>query len=255
MPSVPSCRRRMPHPVHVQARGAPRPPRAAGGIGRCRRQDDDPRRSACVWIAVLASFVAFLDGTVVNVALPAISRELGGGLDDAAVGGRRVPDHAQRAHPASRDRSSDAYGRMLVMRIGLDRLRHRIDRDRRGARSPQFLDRRPRGCRARPARSLVPELARADHLDVRGAAQARAIGIWTAMTTARDDRRPARRRALRRLPRRGASCSSSTSFPIAITLWLLARLEHARHPPPRRIDRLARSGACAPSASAPPCSR
>lgn len=31
-------------------------------------------------IAILASFVAFLDGTVVNVALPAISRELGGGL-------------------------------------------------------------------------------------------------------------------------------------------------------------------------------
>lgn len=31
-------------------------------------------------IAVLGSFVAFLDGTVVNVALPAIARELGGGL-------------------------------------------------------------------------------------------------------------------------------------------------------------------------------
>ena len=31
-------------------------------------------------IAVLASFVSVLDGTVVNVALPAIMRELGGGL-------------------------------------------------------------------------------------------------------------------------------------------------------------------------------
>jgi MFS family permease len=31
-------------------------------------------------IAVLASFVAFLDGTVVNVALPAIEEDLGGGL-------------------------------------------------------------------------------------------------------------------------------------------------------------------------------
>ena len=31
-------------------------------------------------VAVLASFVSFLDGTVVNVALPAISRDLGGGL-------------------------------------------------------------------------------------------------------------------------------------------------------------------------------
>ena len=31
-------------------------------------------------VAILASFVAFLDGSVVNVALPAIDRELGGGL-------------------------------------------------------------------------------------------------------------------------------------------------------------------------------
>ncbi|AXH36260.1 MFS transporter [Humibacter sp. BT305] len=31
-------------------------------------------------VAILASFVSFLDGTVVNVALPAIDRELGGGL-------------------------------------------------------------------------------------------------------------------------------------------------------------------------------
>ena len=31
-------------------------------------------------IAVLASFVAFLDGTIVTIALPAIERDLGGGL-------------------------------------------------------------------------------------------------------------------------------------------------------------------------------
>src|SRR6202167_1559878 len=31
-------------------------------------------------ISILASFVAFLDSSVVNVALPAISRDLGGGL-------------------------------------------------------------------------------------------------------------------------------------------------------------------------------
>ncbi|MGJ4845916.1 MFS transporter [Leifsonia sp. Le1] len=35
---------------------------------------------AVLTVAVLASFIAFLDGSVVNVALPAISRELGGGL-------------------------------------------------------------------------------------------------------------------------------------------------------------------------------
>ena len=39
-----------------------------------------PQQRLVVAIAVLGSFVAFLDGTVVNVALPAIARELGGGL-------------------------------------------------------------------------------------------------------------------------------------------------------------------------------
>ncbi len=33
-----------------------------------------------LWVSILASFVAFLDGSVVNVALPAISNDLGGGL-------------------------------------------------------------------------------------------------------------------------------------------------------------------------------
>lgn len=33
-----------------------------------------------LWIAILASFVAFLDGSVINVGLPAIVSELGGGL-------------------------------------------------------------------------------------------------------------------------------------------------------------------------------
>lgn len=33
-----------------------------------------------LWISILASFIAFLDGSIVNVALPAITRDLGGGL-------------------------------------------------------------------------------------------------------------------------------------------------------------------------------
>jgi MFS family permease len=33
-----------------------------------------------LFISILASFVAFLDGSVVNVALPAIAREMHGGL-------------------------------------------------------------------------------------------------------------------------------------------------------------------------------
>lgn len=34
-----------------------------------------------LYVAIVASFIAFLDGSVVNLALPAISRELGGGLE------------------------------------------------------------------------------------------------------------------------------------------------------------------------------
>jgi len=38
------------------------------------------RQSRVLLVAILVTFVAFLDGAVINVALPAISRELGGGL-------------------------------------------------------------------------------------------------------------------------------------------------------------------------------
>ena len=42
-----------------------------------------------ITVAVLASFVAFLDGSVVNLALPAITRDLGGGLALHGVAGVR----------------------------------------------------------------------------------------------------------------------------------------------------------------------
>jgi hypothetical protein len=37
-------------------------------------------QSLVLYVAIVASFMAFLDGSVVNLALPAIGRELGGGL-------------------------------------------------------------------------------------------------------------------------------------------------------------------------------
>ncbi len=40
----------------------------------------DKQQKLVIYISILASFVAFLDGSVINVALPAISSELGGGL-------------------------------------------------------------------------------------------------------------------------------------------------------------------------------
>jgi EmrB/QacA subfamily drug resistance transporter len=38
------------------------------------------QQKVILWVSILASFVAFLDGSVVNVALPAITNELGGGF-------------------------------------------------------------------------------------------------------------------------------------------------------------------------------
>ena len=52
--------------------------------------------------AILGSAVAMLDGTIVNVALPAIERDLGGGLLGAAVGLERLPAHARLADPDRR---------------------------------------------------------------------------------------------------------------------------------------------------------
>ncbi|WP_026095860.1 MFS transporter, partial [Microbacterium sp. B19] len=69
-------------------------------------------------VAVLASFVSFLDGTVVNVALPAISRDLGGGLSTQqwVVDAYLVTLGAFILVAGS---MSDVLGRTLVLRIGL----------------------------------------------------------------------------------------------------------------------------------------
>ncbi|GGF38097.1 MFS transporter [Microbacterium sorbitolivorans] len=71
-----------------------------------------------LWVAILASFVSFLDGTIVNVALPAIDRELGGGLatQQWVVDGYLVTLGALMLVAGS---VSDTFGRALVLRIGL----------------------------------------------------------------------------------------------------------------------------------------
>jgi EmrB/QacA subfamily drug resistance transporter len=69
-------------------------------------------------VAVLASFVAFLDGSVVNLALPAIGRDLGGGLalQQWVVDGYLL---ALGALILLAGAVSDTYGRLLVLRAGL----------------------------------------------------------------------------------------------------------------------------------------
>lgn len=69
-------------------------------------------------VAILASFVAFLDGSVVNLALPAISDDLGGGLSTQ----QWVVDSYLLTLGALilvAGAISDAFGRLPMLRIGL----------------------------------------------------------------------------------------------------------------------------------------
>jgi len=133
-----------------------------------------------VWIAALASFVAFLDGTVVNVALPAIEEELGGGLitQQWVVDSYLITLGALILVAGS---VSDAFGRILVMRIGL--IGFGIASIAvAAAPDPLFLI-IARGFQGAAAAFLVPSSLALITSTFRGAAQGRAIGMWTAMTT------------------------------------------------------------------------
>lgn len=166
---------------------------------------------------MLASFVAFLDGTIVNVALPAIDRELGGGLvtQQWVVDGYFITLGAIMLVAGS---ISDAYGRSLVMRIGLigfgiasviitvapDPLTLVIARMLQGAAGA----------------FLVPSSLALISAHYSGAARSKAIGTWTALTTG----------AMIVGPLIGGVLVDFASWrfaflinviPIAITLWLL----------------------------------
>jgi EmrB/QacA subfamily drug resistance transporter len=69
-------------------------------------------------IAVLASFVAFLDGSVINVALPAIMRDLGGGLGTQqwVVDSYLITLGSLILLAGS---LSDLFGRIVILRTGL----------------------------------------------------------------------------------------------------------------------------------------
>ena len=198
----------------------------------CLRAYSDRVTSRILWIAVLASFVAFLDGTIVNVALPAIDRELGGGLvtQQWVVDGYFITLGAIMLVAGS---ISDAYGRSRVMVIGLigfgiasviitlapDPLILIIARMLQGAAGA----------------FLVPSSLALISAHFSGAARAKAIGTWTALTTG----------AMIVGPLIGGVLVDFASWrfaflinvvPIAITLWLLRKVPDPPHRPDARID-------------------
>jgi len=193
----------------------------------------DTQQRLVVWIAALASFVAFLDGTVVNVALPAISRELGGGLvtQQWVVDAYLITLSALILLAGS---VSDAFGRILVMRIGLVGFGI-ASIAIAAAPEPLFLI-IARAVQGAAGAFLVPSSLALITSTIRGPLQGKAIGLWTAMTTS----------AMLVGPLIGGLFVDLLSWrfvflinviPIAITLWLLTRLTaHDVRKPDTHID-------------------
>jgi EmrB/QacA subfamily drug resistance transporter len=133
-----------------------------------------------VTIAVLASFVSFLDGTIVNVALPSISAELGGGITTQqwVVDAYLITLGSLILVAGS---VSDVYGRILVMRIGLVAFGV-TSLAIAAAPGPEVLI-VARALQGIAGALLVPSALALITSNLRGALQARAIGIWTGMTS------------------------------------------------------------------------
>ena len=142
------------------------------------RRDDSADR-VVIAVAVLASFVAFLDGSVVNLALPAIAADFGGGLalQQWVVDGYLL---ALGALILVAGAVSDQFGRLVVLRTGLVVF----------ALASLLCALAPTGWVLVAARCLqgagaaflVPSSLAMINARFSGGRQARAIGTWTAWT-------------------------------------------------------------------------
>jgi EmrB/QacA subfamily drug resistance transporter len=185
-----------------------------------------------LWIAILASFVSFLDGSVINVALPAISTELGGGLltQQWVVDAYMITLGALILLAGA---LSDAFGRLRIVRIGLI-----------GFALTSLL------CAVAPtdetlivARALqgvfgallVPSSLALIISSFSGAAQGKAIGTWTAWTGI----------AFIVGPLVGGLFVDAASWrwifginvlPVVITLWLMRKLDKPDPQKPVSVD-------------------
>src|SRR5215217_4771737 len=130
-------------------------------------------------VAVLASFVAFLDGSVVNLALPAIGREFGGGLalQQWVVDGYLLTLGALILVAGA---ISDQFGRLAVLRMGV--VVFGVASLLCAAAPSGWVLVAARCLQGVGAAFLVPSSLAMINARFSGAEQSRAIGTWTAWT-------------------------------------------------------------------------
>ena len=132
-------------------------------------------------IAILAAFVAFLDGSVINVALPAMSEELGGGLSvqQWIVDAYLITLGSLILLAGS---LSDVFGRIVVLRAGL--IGFGVASLAIAVAPTAELVIVLRAVQGIAGALLVPSSLALILSTFRDAAQSKAIGTWTAWTSA-----------------------------------------------------------------------
>ncbi|NYE94862.1 EmrB/QacA subfamily drug resistance transporter [Psychromicrobium silvestre] len=134
-----------------------------------------------LFIAILASFVSILDGSVVNLALPAINRELGGGLSSQQwiVDAYMLTLGALILVAGS---LSDLFGRVRVLMVGL--IGFGATSVLCGIATSDVMLILARGLQGVAGALLVPSSLALIIAAFSGPAQSKAIGQWTAWTGA-----------------------------------------------------------------------
>jgi EmrB/QacA subfamily drug resistance transporter len=187
-------------------------------------------------VAILGSFVSFLDGTVVSVALPAIARELGGEGVEALALQQWVVDAylvTLGALMLVAGSVSDVYGRRRVLTAGLVGFAVASVLCALAPTGPVLV--LARALQGVAGALLVPSSLALIVATFDGEKQARAIGRWTSWTTA----------AMIVGPFVGGMLVDFVSWRwvfwinvpvIALTLWLLRGVPAAEGDPGRRVD-------------------
>ncbi|WP_235511058.1 MFS transporter [Agromyces sp. Root81] len=138
------------------------------------------RRSRVLVVAIVVAFIAFLDGAVINVALPAIEAELGGGLalQQWAVDAYLLTLGSLILLAGS---LSDSYGRLRIIRIGLYGFAATSVLCAVAPDGLVFVI--GRGLQGAAGALLVPSSLALIIATFPAAEQGKAIGRWTAWTT------------------------------------------------------------------------